>query len=68
MITRKATVHEVIERSLPGGSVSRSVLVSLDEGAATTLRLTADEHEALKVALGSGKRFVVSLQLAQEPA
>lgn len=64
MIDRGVIVQELTRRVLRDGKVSYSALVTFDESAATTIRLTKDDHDALEATMGAGKRLVMTVRLA----
>lgn len=67
MIVRSAKVRELICRTFPDGTVSRSASLSFDETSCTTVRLSKEEHDSLAVAMREGRRFVISVNV-ESPA
>lgn len=51
MIARKVRLHELLRRTCGDGSIAFAALISIDEGAAVTLRLSAEEHAVLESAM-----------------
>lgn len=63
MITRKAVVRELVRRTCADGTIAFSALLSFDESAATTIRLTEEEHAILEASMGKRRRLVMTLQI-----
>lgn len=61
MIIREVRVRELLRRELPDGSISHSALLSFDEAAATTVRLTAKEYDAARAALKAKRPLIMHL-------
>lgn len=66
MLTRTARIRELTRRVFEDGSVAHSALVSWDEAACTSVRLTPTEFGTLETCLAKRRRLVMTLTVGPE--
>jgi hypothetical protein len=63
VIVREARLRELVRRVLPNGEVSLTGLISFDESAAVTIRLSAEEFATLEATMSGHPRLAMTLRL-----
>lgn len=63
MIVRKVRLRELLRRTCGDGSIAFTALISLDEGAPVTLRLSAEEHAVFEGAMLKQRALVMTLRI-----
>lgn len=63
MIARKVRLRELLRRTCGDGSIAFTALISLDESAGVTIRLSDEEHAVLEGAMVKQTPLVMTLRI-----